>query len=213
MRIWFSIFILVFFPINIALSSENTCIKPPELLVSDINLLINRSSRIVIATDARWSAPPLSRENVNLPLREGREEVASSGSQDRSEAVLPLYTLTVVEDLKGSGSDTIMVVGAPPFDEAHLAKVKSGAASRKPGNGYDQMINEDFEGHQAKIFWNDNTSGRTPPDTNCAVLPRFSNSGTYLVFVGTPHAKGYEAIKVKNDKWLAYVRGSLRGQQ
>ena len=188
-----------------SLAGEPTCANPPATLVVDAAELIGRAPRIVIAEGAQWRGKLPGRDQINRPAREG------AVSMDRADAHMPMYSLTVVEELKGKGPDTIMVIGAPPFTAEQQAALKAGRSPWRSDEEYQAAINPDFSGHGDPSFWDDPAAGRSKLDETCGVKPMFLAGSRYLVILGSPHVKAYEVVRTPDDKWLAFVREQLTG--
>ncbi len=198
-----------------SLSASGCAVDPDPALFSHVGELVDRSPRIVLATTAshrpkrepvdgvvvRISSATPSKGETRRALRRGLIEAVTlrHGEAD--------YTLTVVEDLKGTGPEQIELTGARPPDMAAFR-----AAAAWSGRTPDFRYDEHFGGHTAPRFWEDREIGRSyvpPQGTRCpdaSASPVFLAGATYLVFLGPPHVKGYEVIHAADDRWLDFVR-------
>lgn len=184
---------------------DQNCDMVIPIYTAEIDDLIARSSRIVVAEDARWSAKMPDRDALNQPAREDQL------SQDRATAQLPAYRLKVIETLKGDASPSITVVGAAPFSAAQAEKVKRGEARLPTDAELYAAVNIDFDTHRAGAFWRDRSAGRVTIGSDCEIRPQFTAGARYLIFVGAPHVKGFEVINAADDQWLRHVRTALAG--
>lgn len=174
-----------------ASSTFAECTQPHPSAVSAPDTLIDRTERIVIAElsplNIGEAAPekddPLTidREKEIAPALEGR------GDGDRTVTTLALARFKVLEDIKGGGEPFIFLAGASGGSRA----------------------GEDFVGHRAGEFWADLQTGRADIGPDCRVEASFASGIRYLIFIGPPHVKSYEAIKIDDDKWLEYVRARV----
>jgi len=159
--------------------------------IAPIDTLIDRSDRIVLARVEAANQLPPGRDAIdgvalNEDVERQRVTEQATGAKDRSFASLAMATMTVIENVKGSGSDRI--------------------SRPKTGSG---EISHDFDAHQATSFWQDATVGRIQFDGKCNPLVDYEPGKTYLIFIGPLHVKGAELIESEDDAWLAYVRARL----
>ncbi len=180
------------------------CEAVKSIYTAEIDVLIERSSRIVLVEDARWHALMPSRDDINKPIREGKTGI------DIATAQLPVYSLTVREDLKGSGANTIMIAGKSPFPVGTASDVRNGKRPWPDESAYRDSINRHFNGHEDDAFWIDPALGRAPMGSDCEIRPMFLSGTRYLVFIGPPHVKAFEAIIEPDDKWLLHIRRVLQ---
>lgn len=150
-----------------------------------VDALIDRASAIVIAEPVADAAP---RAKSEVDLRkiqdQAKDSAARSASQDRAMAQLPIQLFTVVEYVKGDGPEEISVTTAFAADQGS----RGGPA------------------HDDPAFFEDGAAGRGVLTDHCGVAAAFPPNTRYLLFVGAPHVKAYEAVTSENDPWLAYVR-------
>ena len=177
----------------LAPAAHAECRDPHPSVVSAPNILIDRTDRIVIARRAPMvsvdsaseksdsDSVTIDREKEIAPALEGR-------GGDRINVPTAITRLEVIENIKGDGEPYVFLASA------------AGAAADAGG---------DFDGHQAAEFWDDPTAGRARLSESCQVRAPFSEGERYLIFVGAPHVKAYEAIKADDDKWLDYVRARV----
>ncbi|RMB09005.1 hypothetical protein BXY39_1652 [Eilatimonas milleporae] len=192
--------------------TPSPCPEPPASAIADVDTLIARSSRIALVTLDAWTGakPDFDAYKRRAREKEDHREKTPQGL-DRTTAQLPHYRLTVVEMLKGpSDVGSILQAGAAPAPKGAVARI---AAGRKPwdeSGDYRKRIDMDFDAHEDDRFWSDARTGRVRFGTGCSLQPQFLAGTRYLLFVGPPHVKAYEAVPADDDRWLAYVRERLR---
>jgi hypothetical protein len=106
-----------------------------------------------------------------------------------------VYTLDVLEYLKGDGPDTIEIetseTGRARDDESYPAEAN-------------------YYGHRASEFWRG--YGRSFNLADCRVHPEFLfNNIEYLVFGDREYSVGYENITGQSDLWYQFVRDTVGG--
>ena len=150
-----------------------------------VDALIDRTGAIVIAEPIADAAVS---ETLDAGLREVQDKAKDSATQgaaqDRMTAQLPIQLFSTIEYVKGEGPAEISVTTA--FAPAE--------------------IRHDGPAHDAPAFWDNAAAGRGVLTANCGVAAAFRPGTRYLLFVGAPHVKAYEAVASENDPWLAYVR-------
>ncbi len=102
-----------------------------------------------------------------------------------------IYSLRILEVLKGDASDTLEV----------------------PGDGdLSGIWDTTFSDHFQEEFWKHRT-GRMGIRGSCdMVAPAFVAGARYLVFFGLrPDTKQFERVNSESDRWLTYVRRKLAG--
>ena len=207
-------------PIGGAAAQDAACAAPPASLIAPAPALIDRSARIVIAEIAPYAAEPaapaangeaaepsgapLDRDAaINRATQDGEAAKGDNGAgQGRQAGQLPggeperitlsrkLTRLRVLEDIKGAGPEFIYLARAP-----------------------EAPIGDAFDHHRGAAFWRDALVGRARIDAQCRIAVAFAPETRYLVFVGPPHVKSYEAIEEPDDAWLAYVRARLAAEE
>lgn len=117
-----------------------------------------------------------------------------------------IYTINVMETIKGNELDLIKLKNYPMMHEAEVSH---------------------FNNHMDDVFWANDGVGRTP--ASCSIYePGFSVGLQYLFFIEDaeyfygPQEPGYhqiysgpktsELIMSPNDKWLQYVREKVKEQ-
>lgn len=168
------------------------CPSVPASATVPVDELIDRSSRIVLASVPESSAAPKTQvqpETITLDLEAERRKVTEGKSQadNRIKTDIGIATLSVQEQLKGSGERTLY---RPNFDS--------------------NIRQHDFDAHRDPAFWEDNALGLASFDSDCRQTMTFEPGKTYLVFEGPAHVKSAELIESEDDEWLAYVRERLR---
>ena len=166
------------------------CNAPPEAAVTSVDVLIERSSRIMLVRADAIGGGLSSADSDAHPLLDRERELkkvteASPSSGDRTVADVRIATLMVIEDLKGLGDERL-----------HLPS----SNFRFPN------AQNDFAAHEDDAFWSGSTIGRVGYDDDCKIAINFDAGQTYLVFVGPFHVKAFELILQKNDRWLSFVR-------
>lgn len=181
----------VVLPFLFLTTASFACSTPSDSVVAPVDELIARSSRIVLVrvdTAARHdsnTATPASDIRID-EAAERRRATEESHDDDRTFVTLPMVTMTVVENLKGSGPKRMS----------------------RPVTSTD-ALDEDFSGHTAASFWDQAVVGRIRLDDQCQPVVSYEEGGRYLVFVGPLHVKAAERIESDDDAWLAYVREQL----
>ena len=74
-------------------------------------------------------------------------------------------------------------------------------------------FNSDFDHHKLPEFWQQVEIGRTPLNSQCQIEMTFEIGQKYLVFTGLQHPKAFEHIQSADDKWLDFLRKSIRTKQ
>ncbi len=69
-------------------------------------------------------------------------------------------------------------------------------------------LETDFDSHRDLSFWDENNA-RQWNSADCNMYPTFSVGNSYLLFLGAPHWKAYEAVKSEDDLWLQTVRNII----
>jgi len=166
------------------------CNAPPEAGITSVDALIERTSRIVLArADAAgseiWGAGNEQQPRLDRARELRKITEAAPPSGDRTVADVRITTLTVIEELKGTGDERLYLPN-------HRFRVPNAES--------------DFAAHSDNAFWNDNTAGRSGFDGDCRGAINFDAEQTYLVFLGPFHVKAYELILREDDRWLAFVR-------
>lgn len=118
----------------------------------------------------------------------------------------PVYTLKVLEYVKGNGPDLLTIDGSEPggghgFIQSYVAMD-------------DEQMPADANhfGHEASSFWR--FGGRANNEPDCEIYPAFAFGGPeYLVFGPKGYNVGFENVISDGDAWLAYVRMSVAGRE
>ena len=170
---WLSIFTMMF--LSIAVSRAYACFAPPEHMYLPHQETIN---------DAEWIVRVVPRS------------IDRSGEQ-------PVYTLEVLERIKGESPDIIKIEGAGPNGRGLWASYSASGDEPHPNDA-------NYYGHQASSFWVNGGRAWNAPD--CEIHPAFLLSGAeYLIFGPKDYNVGFENITSTNDLWLSYVRDVVAG--
>lgn len=171
-------------------SASAACNAPPEAATASIDRLIERTSRIVLVRADAVGREIRRAETEKQTLLDRARELkkiteTARPSGDRAVTDIRVTSLTVIENLKGTGDQQLYLPN-------HRLRF--------------QNAQNDFAAHSDAEFWNDNTSGRVGYDDDCKIVINFDAGQTYLVFLGPFHVKAYELITQQDDRWLAFVR-------
>lgn len=150
-----------------------------------IDTLIDRASAIILAepvVDAAFNAKP--ERNLREIQDKAKDKAAQTAAQDSQTAQLPIQLFTALDYVKGEGPAKISVTTALLTGD----------------------VRHEEPAHDDPAFWEDAASGRGALTGHCGVAAAFRPGTRYLLFIGAPHVKAYEAVMSENDPWLAYVR-------
>jgi hypothetical protein len=172
-----------------AAGAAEACDPVPEALVAPPEALVARTR--VIALAEAMPLPPGTGTDAATPASgstDPRRRMLESGdATERTLIAAGFRTLRVIEYLKGDGPEFVMTALLP--------------AGTSPS--------PDFDGHRDPAFWARAGEGRARIGPECRLRGDFATGERYLVFLGTPHVKGFERVAAEDDAWLAWVRERL----
>lgn len=138
-------------------------------------------------------APPAEQNVLSQELVSRTDNVVLArvtSAQETAPRGRIIYTLEVVETLKGNSNTHLQLVGARQWKGHH----------------------DSYSDHHDQVFWNnDGHYGRSSNGPNCEIYPSFSVGWSYLVFLDKPyHSRSFELIRnAKTDRWYKYVADEI----